>query len=281
LLLHCFFCGRFINEMLDQDGIGQGNYMIKMVVTDLDGTLLRTDKSVSQYTVDVINRVRQQGIKVIFATARGASAQLLIPYELFDGYVLMNGAKAYVNNRLIYDRTIPADIFRPFLRELSNRNLKVAAETEGVHFANFNVKKKWSYIDNFAITDYTNDLGNADKLYVVIEDPNQVDIITPILPKELYLNLTRDNLAFIMHKEATKFKGVLAVANEFARTNISKSEIVAFGDDINDKEMLVSMGSGVAMGNAIEEVKMSADYVCDTNDNDGVAKWLDENIIKK
>jgi hydroxymethylpyrimidine pyrophosphatase-like HAD family hydrolase len=48
---------------------------------------------------------------------------------------------------------------------------------------------------------------------------------------------------------------------------------------MNDKEMLVSMGSGVPMGNAIEEVKMIADYICDTNDNDGVAKWLDENII--
>ena len=68
----------------------------------------------------------------------------------------------------------------------------------------------------------------------------------------------------------------MAIANEF---NIDKSEIVAFGDDMNDKEMLVSMGSGVPMGNAIEEVKMIADYICDTNDNDGVAKWLDENII--
>lgn len=70
----------------------------------------------------------------------------------------------------------------------------------------------------------------------------------------------------------------MAIANEF---NIDKSEIVAFGDDMNDKEMLVSMGSGVPMGNAIEEVKMIADYICDTNDNDGVAKWLDENIITK
>ena len=70
----------------------------------------------------------------------------------------------------------------------------------------------------------------------------------------------------------------MAIANEF---NIDKSEIVAFGDDMNDKEMLVSMGSGVAMGNAIEEVKVIADYICDTNDNDGVAKWLDENITKK
>lgn len=188
--------------------------MAKMVVTDLDDTLLRTDKSISKYTIGIINRIRNRGIKVIFATARGASAKSIIPYELFDGYVLLNGAKAYVNNRLIYERTISADLFRPFLRELSNRNLRVAAEIEGIHYANFNVKEKWSYIDNFIITDHLNISGSAEKLYVIIENPQQIDLITPILPKKLYLNLTRDNLAMIMHREATKAKGVLEVAND-------------------------------------------------------------------
>jgi len=65
------------------------------------------------------------------------------------------------------------------------------------------------------VTDYSDVSGSADKLYVLIDDPNQIDLITPILPKELYLNLTRDNLAMIMHKAATKFNGVLAVAEEF------------------------------------------------------------------
>mgnify|MGYP000865078916 CR=1 FL=1 len=251
--------------------------MIKMVVTDLDETFLRTGKSISKYTIDIIKEVRNHGIKVIFATARGDSTKSLIPYELFDGYVLMNGAKAYVDNRLIYDKRISADIFIPFLQVLSNKNLKVAAEIDGTHYANFNVKEKWDFIDNFIITDYLNVTGNADKLYVPIEDLNQIDIITSILPKELYLNVSRDNLAMMMHKEATKTNGVLEIANEF---NISKSEIIAFGDDINDKEMLLNTGFSVAMSNSIDEIKMIADYICDTNNNDGVAKWLDENILK-
>jgi hydroxymethylpyrimidine pyrophosphatase-like HAD family hydrolase len=74
--------------------------MIKMIVTDLGDTLLRTDKTISKYTTNTINEVRDQGIKIVFATARGACTKSLIPYELFDGYVLMNGAKAYVSNRL-------------------------------------------------------------------------------------------------------------------------------------------------------------------------------------
>ena len=53
--------------------------MIKMIVTDLDDTLFRTDKSISQYTIDIIKRVRKKGIKVIFATARGSSTKDLVP----------------------------------------------------------------------------------------------------------------------------------------------------------------------------------------------------------
>lgn len=252
--------------------------MIKMVVTDLDATLLRKDKSISLYTIDVMKRVRELGIKVIFATARGeSSAKLVVPFELFDGYVLLNGAKAYVNNKLVYDRTISADIFVPFLRELARNNFKVAAEIEDMHYASFNVNKKWSFINNFVITDYQNVPASADKLYVVIEYPDQVETITSILPKELYWYLNRDNLIMIMHKGATKFNGIIKIAKEL---NIDKSEIIAFGDDHNDKELLSNVGIGVAMGNSIADVKMIADYICDTNDNDGVARWLDENIIK-
>jgi hydroxymethylpyrimidine pyrophosphatase-like HAD family hydrolase len=61
---------------------------------------------------------------------------------------------------------------------------------------------------------------------VLIENPNQIDIITQILPKELYLNLIRDNLAMIMHRKATKYEAVLEIADEFI---VSKSEIIAFG----------------------------------------------------
>ncbi|NLM45500.1 MAG: Cof-type HAD-IIB family hydrolase [Firmicutes bacterium] len=252
--------------------------MIKMVVTDLDGTLLRTDKSVSKYTVDILSCVREQGVKVVFATARGASAKAFVSYDLFDGYVLLNGAEAFVNNRLVYDKTIPADIFGPFLRELSGRNFRVAAEIKGTHYANFDVKGKWFFIENYILTDFADVAGSAGKLYIMIEDPGQIDFIAAILPRELYFYLNRDSLVMVMHKEATKSNGIYRIAEEL---NIEKSEIVAFGDDINDKEMLQNVGLGVAMGNSIAEVKMIADYVCDTNDNDGVAKWLEENILRK
>ena len=59
--------------------------------------------------------------------------KLLVPYEMFDGYVLLNGAKAYTDNRLVYDREISSEIYIPFLKNLSKNNLKVAAEINGIH----------------------------------------------------------------------------------------------------------------------------------------------------
>ena len=252
--------------------------MIKMVVVDLDETLLRTDKSISKYTIDIIKKVRNQGIKIIFATARGASTKSLVAYELFDGYILMNGARAYIDNRLVYEKLISADIFRPFLQELSNKGFRVAAEINSVHYSNFNVNEKWHYINDFIITDYLNISGDADKLYALMENSNQIEIINAILPDELYLNVSRDNLAMMMNKEATKWRGILSVANEF---NISKNEIMAFGDDVNDIDMLSNAGFSIAMGNAIDKIKLIADDACESNDKDGIARWLEHKLLCK
>ena len=57
------------------------------------------------------------------------------------------------------------------------------------------------------------------------------------------------------------------------------SEIVSFGDDTNDIDLLDFCGISVAMENALDNVKKSANEICDTNENDGVAKWLEENVL--
>ncbi len=252
------------------------DFIVKMVVTDLDDTLFRTDKSISDYALETIGKVRNRGIKVIFATARGSSTRLLVPYQRFDGFVLLNGAKAYINNKPVYNREISSAIYVPFLKELSNKNLKVAAEIDGIHYANYNVQEKWNYIDNFVITDYKDVSGGADKIYAIIENKDNIDIVKSSLPKELYLNVSRDGLAMMMHKEATKINGILAIAEKF---NILKKEIIAFGDDVNDKEMLLNCGLSIAMDNAVDEIKAISDRVCQSNDNDGVAKYLEDNIL--
>ncbi len=61
--------------------------------------------------------------------------------------------------------------------------------------------------------------------------------------------------------------------------NVSTSTFAAFGDDVNDLEMIQNCGVGIAVANAIDEIKAVADDICDTNDHDGVAKWLEEHVL--
>jgi len=65
----------------------------------------------------------------------------------------------------------------------------------------------------------------------------------------------------------------------FDLSSLAESEIVAFGDDYNDVDMLTDFGIGVAMGNAVGKAKAVADYVCLGNGEDGIAKWLEGNVL--
>ena len=249
-----------------------------MIVTDLDGTLLREDKTISKRTIYALKKCCEKGIKIVYATGRGDSSKVLAPSELFDGFVRMNGATAYIGDSIIYNKLIPIDDVRDLLLAADNAGVQIAAEFSGIHYANFNVNEKWPYIKCFNIANFKELDIEAEKLYAIAETPQVIELIKKCLPNGLYLYISRDNLAMIMHQEAMKSKAVAAVAGYW---DINPSEIVAFGDDTNDLDLLQYCGISVAVANALNEVKAVTNYICDTNDNDGVAKWIEENILWK
>lgn len=249
---------------------------IGMIVVDLDDTLLDRDKRISERTISILKKCRYKGIKIVYATARGNSSKSLVPVELFDGHVCMNGAMAYMGDLLMYSRTINMDLARELLVAAHKNNIKIAAESGGRHYANFNVNQRWSYITDYVEVDFLGLQIEAEKLYAIIEAPKDLDLINKHLHPGLYLSVSRDGLAMIMHREAKKSKAVAFLSGYW---NIGRNEIIAFGDDINDIDMLKQCGTAVAMENALEEVKGVADYICGSNTEEGVAKWLEENLL--
>lgn len=79
-----------------------------------------------------------------------------------------------------------------------------------------------------------------------------------------------------MPKGLSKGKSLLEIAEIF---NIDQKDIIAFGDEMNDETMIKAAGVGVAMGNAVEKIKEIADYVTLTNDEDGIAYYLDRFVL--
>jgi len=247
-----------------------------MIIADLDGTLLREDKTVSERTLAAIERCKVKGIKTVFATGRGSTASALVPSYLFDGFIYCNGAKAYAGDVQVYCRLIPINNVRDLLVACDEAGFRVAAENNGIHYSNFNVAKTFPQLRQFEEVDFHKHNIDTEKIYAIIDSPEVVKLIRRYLSNDLYLQESRDGFAFVMHKDALKSAATASLAEYW---DIDRNEIAAFGDDLNDINLLEYSGVGIAMGNALSDVKAAADQICDTNENDGIAVWLEENLL--
>jgi len=247
--------------------------MTRMIVTDLDETLLRSDKSISVHTIAILKKCRDAGIKMVYATARGGSAERITPAGIFDGKISRGGAIAKTGDKIIYSRLIPYQIARPILIACDKRELKTTLETADI--------KRTNYGDN--AVDFSQHDIDAEMISFVGLTSDDQAFVRSLLPENLYFMAMSDiggsyggYYGMIMHKDATKLKAV----SELARLwGIAMSEITAFGDDVNDLEMLANCGTGIAVENAIDEAKAAAGHICGANDEDGVARWLEENVL--
>ena len=116
----------------------------------------------------------------------------------------------------------------------------------------------------------------VEKIIYATVESREISEIEQLLPDDLYTIIAENELLMVMDKDAQKAKAVKEVAEHFG---ISLSEVAAFGDDYNDVEMLRDCGTGVAVANAIEEAKTAAGIICGFNDEDGPARWLEENVL--
>jgi len=246
---------------------------IKMIVTDLDGTLLMTDKTISDYTASIFKQCRERGIKIVFATARPLSMVTeYIKQISIDGLIATNGAFIYAGGNLIRENLLPVDIVHALQADLAGHPdvFKISARSKDIHYTT-----KFSY-DGDIVCDFKTPLEEmvAHLSFQTYNDLFAKDLIQKYPELEIY-HVTGENLYDVGAVNCSKMNGVKILAEQFG---IDINDIAAFGDDFNDIGMLQTCGTGVAMMNAIDEVKVTADVVCDSNQNDGVAKWLEENV---
>ena len=247
--------------------------MIQMLVTDLDGTLLRTDKSVSKFTVEVLARCRDQGMKIGFATARpkrGVFEYLnILEMITFDFMVFHNGAVVLQDGVPELNFGIPPKTAKVLAKQLASCGFAVGVEISDENWTNYDAPpgERVKRINDFGA------LPNEPADKIIVRKPSKSDIskIEEMLPGGVYLQINESVLGLIMSKSATKLNALEQLA---ARYGIELADVIAFGDDYNDIDMLAKSGIGVAVGNAIPEAKQAADFICDDNDNDGLAKWL-------
>jgi len=251
---------------------------IQMLVTDLDNTLLHSDKSISEYAASVFRRCRERGMKIVFATGRperttAAFAEVVRP----DAIVSNNGAGASVNGQAILRKDVPPEAVTAIVKTLLPlAGIRLHLNYERTSITNHETWQSW---DGWGVSFSDFSAYNPCGVQKIAIEAQDISLLHHVDFDALGCRFTSnkgEKWVLVTAKSATKENAVEAVAGHFG---IGTSDIAAFGDDLNDVEMLRACGTGVAVANAIDEAKAAANYICDTNDNDGPARWIEENLL--
>ena len=264
--------------------------MKTLYLSDLDGTLLKNDETVSDFTADTINKLTAKGVHFSFATARSlvttkkvtSNIRATLPIIVYNGAFIMDN----ISGEILYGNFFEdnTDVLFEDIKSYGVYPV-VYSFTEGVEKLSF-VKGKSSQgqklylksrqgdkrinaVDNFE------DLLKGDKFYITCID--EVDKLKPLYEKykETFKCLYQKDYYSeyywleIMPKNTTKAQAALKL-----KEMLGCDRLVVFGDEINDIELFKIADEAVAVANAKPELRPFATTFTDSNENDGVAKFL-------
>ena len=267
-----------------------------LYVSDLDGTLLHSDESISEYTSKIINKMTDNGILFSYATARslvtakqvtkGIDAK--IPLIIYNGSFIVDN----VTNEILKSNFFDNDAVLKLIDDLIDNNIYP------IVYAYLAGKEKFSYVPRLANeymrkftdsrigdirenrVDSLEELKLGDKFYITCIDESDKlfpmyekykNVFHCIYQKDVY---TKDQWLEIMPKFSSKANAIVELKKMF---NCDK--VVVFGDGRNDIDMFEIADESYAVSNADEVLKKKATGIIDSNNNDGVAKWLDNNLF--
>ena len=270
---------------------------ISVVLSDLDGTLFHDDKSISDYTKQIIAEAQSRGILFGVCTSRarvnavkfldGINPDILITHG--GGLVTLEMPKQVRHDDVghpdldsgfttVYSCEFTVDEVRALIKatfEVCGPDVVLSVDNDHGLYCNTKEElgdKYWTY------TDFSDFNEPGMKLCIESLDREKIEKIASSIgiDKIDYLPFSDIPWYKLSKKGATKERAIEALCNHL---KITPSQIAAFGDDFNDIGMLKLCGKGIAMKNAIPEVQQIADEVCLSNEEDGVADWIKENLL--
>lgn len=270
----------------------------RMIGMDLDGTLLTTEKKLPAYTCEVLKQAIAQGIIVLPATGRPISG---VPQEIlhFPGIryaVTANGGRIVdvQQNRTIYENLVPVEKAYEILSVFEKYDTLREIYYDGIGYSGEEMLKNiHRYIEPGAMADYMVATRRPvpDVHAKFVETNRPVDKVQGIFASLADKNEALKELEKITDIEITGAlsQNVEVNAKDVDKGNallrlgqilgIPREEIMAFGDGTNDRKMLEKVGTGVAMSNGTEEVKAAADYITVSNDEEGVARFIEQYVL--
>lgn len=265
----------------------------KLVLSDIDGTILDDDQQVDPVLISEISRLKELGIPFVLTSARSPEGMTAIademglanvPLSCYNGAYLVNSSAD--GPTVISSHQLPVAEVRDILSLLQKNYPRVAI--------NLYSKSDW-YVGK--IDSWVHEEARITKITPAVVDLNDFIKQNPVhkllligekciikkitqqlslMPcKNINFVLSKENYLAVINKTASKAQALKELANYY---QLDLSQTIACGDNFNDVPMIQEAGLGVAMENAPEKVKEAADVVTDSNNNNGVAKILKKYI---
>lgn len=263
------------------------NKNFKILISDFDGTLFRSDKTVSAANVAAINAFKARG--GIFAVCTGrmtAGIEHVLKGIGYKGlFVSFNGAEIVDTEKgVLYSNKIKNDVLYKVTKFIEDRGVYVQAYPDNkllISKYNENTEfylslNKVEFIVKNPICEYIKDTNIESAKVLIFDEPQKIDGIIEDLRREFpYLEVVRatEKMVEITNKGVLKSYGVKRLSEIF---NVPVADIAAMGDAGNDIPMIRAAGLGIAVQNASDDVKAASDIVVPSCDEDAV-KFVIEN----
>ncbi|MEH6682689.1 MAG: Cof-type HAD-IIB family hydrolase [Sediminicola sp.] len=263
----------------------------KVLCSDLDGTLLTTKSNVSTFTISEINRIKEH-IRIILVSARMPKAMTYLQRNLGitdHPLVCYNGALVLEGQSIIKSVTLPLekvqnvfDLAQPLGIDLGlyhHNEWYVPHNTERVRKEIHYTQATPIFRDTKATLEDWKQRGIGPHKIMLMGDKNTSDIITPqlleIFMEHMHVYRSNDTLIEVAPKSVSKLSGIQLLLKK----DETLEDVIAFGDNYNDMDMLQNVGCGVAVGNAREAVKQIARHTTLNNTEDGVAHFIKRYVL--
>jgi len=265
-----------------------------LYVSDLDGTLLNNDSQLSDFTIDNLNNLLLKGINFTVATARGSSAiKKLEKIKINVPIIMINGALIYDMETKEFPKIekVDIDIMIEILNASENtqqdsliifslydnvineyfkisNNIEVQQMREKTHKNMIYVDSFYELLNQDIIS--LNFKDSKNKIIALYDKIKHIKNVELLVHKDIY----SEDLWFLecFSKNANKYNAI-----NYLREEYNFEKIIAFGDGKNDIPLAENSNEFYATGNADEDIKRRAKNVLESNNDDGVVKWLIDN----
>ena len=262
----------------------------QLICTDIDGTLLNKDRALSKTTIEQVQRV--SSIPFVLISSRMPNGMRHLQKEFKNEntpLVAYNGGLILNNNEVLHSTFIKNSVLEEIINQCTNTSIHLSlfhADEWYVPKMDYWAKREENNTkvspvvkSNAEVLATWNAEGKGAHKIMCMGDATEIGNLYKLLESnfsnEILLYRSKDTYIEISHKDISK-KTAIDVLLKHCYPTLSMKNVVAFGDNYNDIEMLKAVGLGVAVGNANYEVLKVAKAITDTNKKDGVAKAIKE-----